>query len=82
MAALVALKTLDEAFLCYDSGPVAGATQNHKHMHVLPVSSLTNNKIPIHDRVMDALQRAQVSSENNNLDGENGFDGQEANSRG
>ena len=51
-------------------------------MNVLPVSSLTNNKIPIHDRVMDALQRAQVSSENNNLDGEHGFDGQEANSRG
>ena len=82
MAALVALKTLDEAFLCYESSPVAGATQNHKHMHVMAVSSLTNNKIPIHDRVIDALQRAQVSSENNNEDGVDGFDGAEASSRG
>ena len=55
MAALVALKTLDEAFMYYNSGPVAGASQQHKHMHVIPVKSLTNNKIPIHDRVIDAL---------------------------
>ena len=73
MAALVALKTLDEAFMYYNSGPTAGASQNHKHMHVIPVKSLTNNKIPIHDRVMDALQRAQVTSESNNLDGTPGF---------
>ena len=82
MAALVALKTVDEAFLCYNSGPVAGSSQNHKHMHVMPVKSLMNNKIPIHDRVMDALQRAQVSSENNNLDGARGFEGGDISGRG
>ena len=57
-AALIALKTLDEAFMYYNSGEVAGASQDHKHMQVIPVQSLPNSKIPIHDRVMDALQRA------------------------
>lgn len=31
-AALIALKTLDEAFLYYNAGAVAGASQDHKHM--------------------------------------------------
>ena len=54
-AALIALKTLDEAFLYYNAGAVAGASQDHKHMQVIPVQSLPNGRIPIHDRVMDAL---------------------------
>ena len=32
-------------------------------MQIIPVASLQNGKIPIHDRVMDALQRAQIGSE-------------------
>ena len=32
-------------------------------MQVIPVVSLPNSKIPIHDRVIDALQRAQISTE-------------------
>lgn len=59
-AVLLALKTLDEAFVYYNSGGEAGASQDHKHMQVIPVQSLPNSKIPIHDRVMDALQRSQV----------------------
>ena len=57
-AALIAMKTLDEAFLYYNAGEIAGASQEHKHMQVIPVASLSNGKIPIQDRVMDALQRA------------------------
>lgn len=54
-AALLALKSLDEAFLYYNAGEIAGASQDHKHMQIIPVSSLQNGKIPIQDRVMDAL---------------------------
>ena len=54
-AALLALKTLDEAFLYYNAGSAAGASQDHKHMQVIPIQSLPNAKIPIHDRVIDAL---------------------------
>ena len=45
----------------FNSGPIAGASQNHKHMQVVPVKSLPNSKIPIQERVMDAFQRSQVS---------------------
>ena len=69
MATLVAMKSLEDAFMCYNSGPVAGSSQEHKHMHIIPVRSLINQKIPIHDRVMDALQRAQVLSESNPVRG-------------
>ena len=62
-AVLLAMKTLDEAFMYYNAGEIAGASQEHKHMQVIPVSSLQNGKIPIHDRVMDALQRAQIGNE-------------------
>ena len=31
-AALIALKTLDEAFLYFNAGEEAGASQDHKHM--------------------------------------------------
>ena len=54
-ASLLALKSLDEAFLYYNAGEIAGASQDHKHMQVIPVVSLPNGKIPIHDRVVDAL---------------------------
>lgn len=61
-ASLLTLKSLNEAFMYYNSGPLAGASQNHKHMQVIPVASLPNNKIPIHERVMDAFTRSQASS--------------------
>ena len=36
-AVLLALKTLDEGFVYYNSGAEAGASQDHKHMQVIPV---------------------------------------------
>ena len=56
-AALIAMKALD-GFIFYNSGPLAGASQSHKHIQVVPMSSLTNKKIPINDRVMDAMKRS------------------------
>ena len=62
-AALLALQTLGDSFMYYNSGPTAGASQDHKHMQVIPIQSLPNKKIPIHDRVIDALTRAQIGSD-------------------
>ena len=44
-------------------------------MQVIPVQSLPNGKIPIHDRVIDSLQRAQIGNEFDNdiLDGADQF---------
>ena len=46
-AALLGLKSLDQAFFYFNSCEVAGASLNHKHMQILPVSSLPNGRIPI-----------------------------------
>ena len=62
-AALLCMKGLNESFMFYNSGPIAGASQNHKHMQVVPIKSLPNAKIPIHERVMDAFYRSQVSEQ-------------------
>ena len=40
------MKAVD-GFIYYNSGDIAGASQSHKHLQVLPMSSLPNNKIPI-----------------------------------
>ncbi len=69
------MKALDESFILFNSGAAAGASQNHKHLQVLPVKSLPNSKIPIHERVMDAYVRSQVSSLHT---GEIGASGQRA----
>jgi ATP adenylyltransferase len=39
-AALLTLKVLEDAFMYYNSGPIAGASQNHKHMQVVPLKYL------------------------------------------
>ena len=55
-ASLLAMITLD-GFLYYNSSPISGASQPHKHLQVIPISSLPNRRIPINERVMDAIKR-------------------------
>jgi sulfate adenylyltransferase (ADP) / ATP adenylyltransferase len=57
-ASILAMKALD-GFVFYNSNPTAGASQEHKHLQVIPVSSLPGKKIPINDKVMDAIKRTQ-----------------------
>ncbi len=56
-ASLITMKALD-GFIFYNSGPISGASQSHKHLQVVPVSSLPNRKIPINDRILDAIKRS------------------------
>jgi ATP adenylyltransferase/5',5'''-P-1,P-4-tetraphosphate phosphorylase II len=51
------MKAMD-GFLFYNSSPVAGASQSHKHMQVIPVGSLPNKKIPINDKVMEIIKKS------------------------
>jgi ATP adenylyltransferase len=44
------MKAMD-GFLFYNSSPIAGASQSHKHLQVIPVSSLPNKRIPIQEKV-------------------------------
>ena len=39
-AALLTMKVLEDAFMYFNSGPIAGASQNHKHMQVVPLKYL------------------------------------------
>ena len=52
----------NNGLIFYNSSPVAGASQHHKHIQVLPISSLPGKKIPINERVMEALNRARRES--------------------
>ena len=60
-AALLTLKVLDEAFMFFNCGALAGASQSHKHMQFIQLKWLPNKKIPINERVMEALQRSLIS---------------------
>eukprot|EP00347_Sterkiella_histriomuscorum_P014537 403360498 len=55
-ALLIPMKTLD-GFVFYNSGQKSGASQNHKHIQVIPTKSLPNKKIPINQRVMEEIKR-------------------------
>ena len=48
IAILKTMKSLN-GFAYYNSGIAAGASQNHKHIQVIPYSALPNRKIPIQD---------------------------------
>ena len=52
------MKAMD-GFLFYNSSPTAGASQSHKHLQVIPVSSLPNKKIPIQEKVLETIKRSQ-----------------------
>jgi ATP adenylyltransferase len=58
-ASIKAMKALD-GFLFYNSDPVAGASESHKHLQVIPVSSLPNKRIPINEKVVDTIKRSQA----------------------
>ena len=49
------MKCLDESFMYFNSGKKAGASQEHKHMQVIPMDQLPNKKIPIDERVLDVM---------------------------
>ncbi|CDW83302.1 atp adenylyltransferase [Stylonychia lemnae] len=55
-ASLIPMKAL-EGIVFYNSGIKAGASQSHKHLQVLPIKSLPNKKIPIHQRVLEEIKR-------------------------
>ena len=52
------MKTLDDSLCFYNAGKNAGASQPHKHIQVIPMSSIPGNEIPINQRVLDAMARA------------------------
>jgi sulfate adenylyltransferase (ADP) / ATP adenylyltransferase len=58
-ASIKAMKALD-GFLFYNSDAVAGASERHKHLQVIPVSSLPNKRIPINEKVVDTIKRSQA----------------------
>jgi len=62
-AICITMKALDESFAFYNSGDRAGARQNHKHVHVMPLESISGKKIPVDERVKDELYRAEQSSQ-------------------
>lgn len=56
-AAITVMKALD-GFLFYNSDPISGASQSHKHMQVIPISSLPYKKIPINEKVIETIKRS------------------------
>ncbi len=56
-AAITVMKTLN-GFFFYNSHPQSGASQSHKHMQVVPISSLPKKKIPINEKVMETIKRS------------------------
>jgi sulfate adenylyltransferase (ADP) / ATP adenylyltransferase len=55
-ASLLTMKALD-GFVFYNSNSISGASQQHKHMQVVPVTSLPGGKIPINQKVMETIKR-------------------------
>lgn len=53
-------------FIFYNSGPISGASQVHKHTQIIPFSSLTNKRIPINQRVLEEIKRSQFSENKQN----------------
>ena len=60
-ATCITMKTLDESFAYFNSGHKAGASQPHKHIQVIPLTHVPGQRIPIDERVIDAMMRAEHS---------------------
>ena len=56
---------MEPCFAYFNSGTVAGSSQPHKHMQVVPLENLPNKKIPIDERVLDTMKRAELSNQAN-----------------
>ena len=64
-AALMIMKALD-AFCFFNSGPKAGASQQHFHLQAVPYSSLLGgSKFPIHKIVSAKIETIKKNKENN-----------------
>ena len=59
-AVCLTMKALDKSFTFFNAGRNAGASQDHKHLQVVPLQSLPGEQIPIHDKVMEALKRSEA----------------------
>jgi len=53
--------------LFYNSGPDAGASESHKHLQVLPFDNIPGKKLPINQKIMEALKRNGVDKERSHL---------------
>ena len=56
-ASLLAMRALD-GFIFYNSNSISGASQQRKHLQVVPVKSLPLGKIPINQKIMETMKKA------------------------
>ena len=55
-AQILTMRALD-GVVYYNAGQASGASQDHKHLQCIPITSLPYKKIPINERVMEAMKR-------------------------
>ena len=58
-AVCITMRAMDESFAFYNAGEIAGASQNHKHIQVIPLDSIPGKQIPIDARVREAMARGE-----------------------